>query len=158
MLTLSNLQKSKGSTHRRKKVGRGSGSGHGNYSTRGMKGQRSRSGGRTGLAARSMRSYLLRIPKNRGFRSIHPKYATVNVGVLNNLFKDGDKVNVRILLKKGLIMSIENGLKILSTGPLDKKLTIEASAFSASAKKKIEDAGGKAIVVRIKKEVPKDKK
>jgi large subunit ribosomal protein L15 len=158
MLTLSNLQKSKGSTHRRKKVGRGSGSGHGNYSTRGMKGQRSRSGGRTGLAARSMRSYLLRIPKNRGFRSIHPKYATVNVGVLNNLFKDGDKVNVRILLKKGLIMTIENGLKILSTGPLDKKLTIEASAFSATAKKKIEEAGGKAIVVRIKKEVPKDKK
>jgi large subunit ribosomal protein L15 len=158
MLTLSNLQKSKGSTHRRKKVGRGSGSGHGNYSTRGMKGQRSRSGGRTGLAARSMRSYLLRIPKNRGFRSIHPKYATINVGVLNNLFKDGDKVNVRILLKKGLIMTIENGLKILSTGPLDKKLTIEASAFSATAKKKIEEAGGKAIVVRIKKEVPKDKK
>lgn len=158
MLTLSNLQKSKGSTHRRKKVGRGSGSGHGNYSTRGMKGQRSRSGGRTGLAARSMRSYLLRIPKSRGFRSIHPKYATVNVGVLNNLFKDGDKVNVRILLKKGMIMTIENGLKILATGPLDKKLIIEASAFSETAKKKIEEAGGKAIVVRIKKDKPKDKK
>lgn len=157
MLTLSNLQKSKGSTHRRKKVGRGSGSGRGNYSTRGMKGQRARSGGRVGIAVRSMRTYLMRIPKSKGFRSIHPKFATVNVRVLNSLFKDGDKVNARILLKKGVIMSIENGLKILSTGALAKKLVIEANAFSKEAKKKIEDAGGKAIVVVIKKEVPKKK-
>lgn len=151
MLTLSNLQKAEGSTHRRKKLGRGTGSGRGNYSTRGMKGQRARSGGRVGVAVRSMRSYLLRIPKNRGFRSIYPKYATVNVGVLNDIFKDGEKVNARILLKKGLISSIVNGLKILSTGVLEKKLTIEANAFSASAQQKIEEKGGKAILVRVKK-------
>lgn len=152
MLTLSNLQKSKGSTHRRKKLGRGTGSGRGNYSTRGMKGQRARSGGRVGVAVRSMRSYLLRIPKNRGFRSIYPKYATVNIGVLNEIFKDGEKVNARILVKKGLIDTISNGLKVLATGALDKKLIIEANAFSETAKNKIEELGGKAIVVRVKKE------
>ena len=152
MLSLSNLQKSKGSTHRRKILGRGTGTGRGNYSTRGMKGQRARSGGRVGTAVRSMRSYLLRIPKNRGFRSIHPKYAVVNIGALNNLFKDGAKVNARILLKKGLISTIDNGLKILSTGVLDKKLIIEANAFSDTAKQKIEAVGGQAIIVKIKKE------
>ena len=155
MLTLSNLQKSKGSTQRRKIVGRGTGSGTGNYSTRGMKGQRARSGGRTGISLRSMRSYLLRIPKNRGFKSMYPKAATINLEALNDLFKDGEKVNARSLVKLGLIRTIDNGLKILGTGELKKKLTIEANAFSASAFKKIEAAGGKAILVKTKKEEPK---
>lgn len=155
MLTLNNLKKSKGSTHRRKIVGRGTGSGTGNYSTRGMKGQRARSGGRTGISLRSMRSYLLRIPKNKGFKSIYPKMATINLVTLNDLFKDGDKVNARSLVKLGLIRTINDGLKILGTGEISKKLTIEANAFSASAKKKIEAAGGQAILVKIKKEEPK---
>ena len=157
MWTLSNLQKSEGSTHRRKKLGRGTGSGRGNYSTRGMKGQRARSGGRVGIAVRSMRSYLLRIPKNRGFRSIHPKYATVNIGVLNEIFKDGEKVNVRILAKKGLVDTVANGLKVLATGTLDKKLIVEANAYSETAKNKIEELGGQAIVVKVKKEASEKK-
>lgn len=150
MLTLHNLKKSKGIT-KSKRLGRGNSSGVGTYSTRGMKGQRSRSGGKSGLIARSIKSYLLRIPKVKGFKSFKPKYETINIKDLQNHFEDGDKVNARSLIKLGLIKTITNGIKVLSVGDLKKKLTVEANAFSAEAKRKIEEAGGEAKLIEVKK-------
>jgi len=154
MLSLNKLEKSKSVIDAGKRRGRGNASGRGNYSTRGMKGQRSRSGGRAGLAGRSIKSYLLRIPKTRGFRSLQSKYATVNIGRLNH-FNDGATVNARDLLKAELVESIEHGIKILSKGELKRKLNIEANAFSQTAKEKIEKLGGKAIVIKSKNFQPK---
>ncbi|MCD4760401.1 50S ribosomal protein L15 [bacterium] len=163
MLTLHNLEKPKSSDKRRVRRGRGNASGSGNYSGRGMKGQRSRSGGKSGLALRSIKSYLLRIPKTRGFKSLNKKMATVNVYDLEKYFKDGDIVNARDLLRLNLISTISNGLKILSDGKLSKKLTVEANAFSAKAKEKIEKAGGQAKIIqksessKVKKSVKDEK-
>ncbi|MFA5126654.1 MAG: 50S ribosomal protein L15 [Patescibacteria group bacterium] len=150
MLGLHNLKAAKKSTRRRKIIGRGSGSGHGNYSTRGMKGQRARSGGKSGLALRSMRTYVLRIPKSRGFQSIYPKFAVVNLTDLDKNFKNGDKVNGQALLKLGLIKTRINGIKILASGELKKKLIVEAEAFSKIAQEKIEAAGGQIKILSAK--------
>ena len=147
MLTLHNLSKSKSKAGDQKRRGRGNASGRGNYSTRGMKGQRSRSGGKSGLALRSIKSYLLRIPKVRGFKSVHAKMATVNIKDLESRFHQGDTINARSMLKAGLITTIANGVKVLSVGKLSKKLTVEANAFSKSAQEKITKAGGKIVVV-----------
>lgn len=147
MLSLHNLEKSKSSTHRKKRLGRGNASGRGNYSTRGMKGQKSRSGGKSGLAGRSIKGYFLRIPKVRGFKSLNNSRATVNVGDLEKRFKNGDKINARAMLKAELIKTIANGVKILSKGDLNKKFIIEADDFSKVAKEKIIKAGGEAIIV-----------
>jgi len=154
MLTLHNLQSNKKAVHRKRRVGRGNASGKGNYSGRGMKGQRSRSGGKSGLAARSMKSYLLRIPKTRGFQSLNKSMAVVNVRDLEDKFNSGNKINARSLLKEGLINTISNGVKVLSFGTLNKKLIVEANAFSKSAIAKIEAVGGKAIIVGQKKDQP----
>jgi large subunit ribosomal protein L15 len=145
MLSLNKLEKSKGTIEAGKRRGRGNASGRGNYSTRGMKGQRSRSGGKSGLASRSIKGYLLRIPKTRGFRSLQSKYATVNVGRLNH-FDDGATVNARALLKAELVESIDNGLKILSSGDIAIKITVADCSISASAKELVEKVGGKVIL------------
>ena len=147
MLSLHNLEKNKESKHRKKRLGRGNASGMGNYSTRGMKGQRSRSGGKSGLAIRSIKSYLLRIPKVRGFNSLQSKMAVINLRDLENNFSKGDTVNARDMLRAELVRSITNGVKVLSLGKLTKELTVEANAFSKSAAEAIVKAGGKAVVV-----------
>ena len=147
MLSLHNLQNDKNATHRKKRVGRGDGSGTGTYSGRGMKGQRSRSGGKSGLALRSIKSYLLRIPKVRGFKSLQSKMAVVNLADLESNFSKGDTVNARDMLRAGLVRSISKGVKVLSTGKLTKELTVEANAFSKGAAGAIAKAGGKAVVV-----------
>ncbi len=150
MLSLHNLQTKPGVNKAKKRVGRGNASGRGTYSTRGLKGQKARSGGKSGLTARSMKSYLLGIPKTRGFRSLTAKMAIVNLKDLQSQFNDGQLVNLRTLIKKGLVQSLDNGVKILSAGSLTKKLTVEAHAFSESAKKAIETAGGKVIVIALR--------
>jgi len=148
MLSLHNLEKSKGNNKKKARLGRGNATGSGNYSTRGMKGQRSRSGGKSGLALRSIRSYLLGIPKVRGFKSLNAARAVVNVGDLEKNFSNGTTVNIRAMLKAGLIETIANGVKVLSEGKLTKKLIVEAHAFSAGAKAKIETTGGQAKLVQ----------
>lgn len=158
MLGLHNLNKSKANAKKRKRLGRGNASGMGNYSTRGMKGQKARSGGKSGLAGRSIKGYLLRIPKTRGFKSLNSEMLTVNLGQLEKTFNTGETINARAMLKAGLINTIDNGVKILSDGKLTKKLTIEANAFSAKAKEAIEKAGAKAVLVSNKKEKASDKK
>lgn len=125
----------------RKRVGRGFGC-HGTYSGRGQKGQRARSGGKKGLRLLGIKKMLLGIPKKRGFRSPYPKAAVVNVGVLDQKFKDNDIITPLILQKAKLIDKIKAGVKILGDGELNKKLIIHGCAVSKSAKEKIEKAGG----------------
>lgn len=143
-LTLSNLKPAKGARKKSIKVGRGGK--RGSYSGRGMKGQRARSGGKSGLKALGFRQTLLRIPKNRGFRSLQPKMAIVNLLDLEKNFKDNDVIDPKILVKKGLIDNLKAGVKILGNGKVSKKLMVTAQAFSASAKKEIEAKGGKAEI------------
>ncbi|MBT6691287.1 50S ribosomal protein L15 [Candidatus Parcubacteria bacterium] len=155
-MSLHNLEKNKASTHRKRRVGRGDASGMGSYSTRGIKGQRSRSGGKSGLAVRSIKSYLLRIPKVRGFKSLQPKMAVVNLEDLEKNFSAGSTVNARAMLRADLVRSITKGVKVLSLGKLTKNLNVEATAFSKKAAEAIVKAGGKAVVVGPKK-IEKDK-
>lgn len=128
-----------------KRVGRGHGSAHGAYSTRGIKGQRSRSGGKSGLRRKGLQPIIRQIPKLRGFQSIHPKATVINVGVLEKVFQEGARVSPAALVRAGLAR-IRHGrkpmIKILGTGELQKKLIIEGCEVSESARTKIEKAGG----------------
>ena len=130
-----------------KRIGRGHGSGNGKTAGKGHKGQNARSGGgvRIGFEGGQM-PLARRIPK-RGFNNIFAtKYATVNVSDLNK-FKDGTEVDAELLIASGLIKKTFDGVKILGNGELTSQLTVKAAKFSASAKEKIEKAGGKAEVM-----------
>ncbi len=140
-ITLHNLKPGKGAKKSRKRIGRGWAS-KGKYSGRGRKGQRSRSGGKAGLKKKGLRLIMLNIPKKRGFKSPHPKAEVVNVSELAKSFKDGAEVNPRVLKEKGLVSTVRNGVKILGNGEIKTKLTIKECKVSASAKEKIEKAGG----------------
>ena len=136
-----------GSTFEGKRKGRGHGSGNGKTGGRGHKGQKARSGGgvRVGFEGGQM-PLTRRIPK-RGFNNIFAKrLESVNVSVLEK-FEDGAVINAETLLAEGILSKCEYGVKILGNGELTKKLTVQASAFSASAKEKIVAAGGKWVVV-----------
>ena len=136
-----------GSTHIAKRKGRGHATGNGKTAGRGHKGQKARSGGgvRVGFEGGQM-PLARRIPK-RGFNNIFAKpLESLNVSALNT-FEDGSVVSAETLLEKGILSKCTYGVKILGNGELTKKLTVQASAFSESAKEKIEAAGGKAEVV-----------
>ena len=123
------------------------GSGNGKTAGRGHKGQWARSGGgvRAGFEGGQM-PLARRLPK-RGFTNIFgTTYAPVNVSALNR-FEDGTEVTTELLLESGVVSREKDGIKILGNGDLTKKLTVKAAAFSASAKEKIEAAGGKAEVI-----------
>ena len=144
---LHELSPSEGSKKDVKRVGRGHGSGWGKTSGKGHKGQNARSGGgvRPGFEGGQM-PLARRIPK-RGFNNIFAaKMAAVNVSSLE-IFKEGTEVDAELLLASGLVKNIDNGVKILGNGEITKNLTVKADAFSASAKEKIEKAGGKAEVM-----------
>lgn len=146
-MRLEELKPAEGSTHRKKIVGRGIGSGVGKTSGRGHKGQKARSGGgvRPGFEGGQMPLYR-RLPK-RGFTNIFAKkYVAVNVEVLDK-FNDGDEVTAESLLEKGIISKTLDGVKILGRGEVTKKLTVKVAKVSESAKEKIEKAGGKAEVI-----------
>ena len=146
-MKLHELHPAEGSTTAAKRLGRGVGSGLGKTSGKGHKGAKARSGGgkRPGFEGGQM-PLARRIPK-RGFHNIFAKpLEIVNVSALNK-FEDGATVNVCDLLEKGILSKCEYGVKILGNGSVSKKLTVRATAFSASAKEKIEAAGGKAEVV-----------
>jgi len=140
---LHNLVKSR-AKKKTKRIGRGDSSGHGTYAGRGLKGQRSRSGGRQGLFRRGLTATLKGIPKKRGFKSLSPKMAVVNLNELNNSFKEGEKVTFDILLRRKIVRYSSAGLKILGEGKLTKKLQVSADAFSKTAKEAIVKAGGEA--------------
>lgn len=146
-MKLNQLTATPGATKNAKRVGRGHGSGWGKTAAKGHKGQNARSGGgvRPGFEGGQM-PLQRRIPK-RGFNNIFRKeLTTVNVGTLN-CFADGATVDIEALLEKGIVKSCPNGVKILSNGEIQKKLTVKATAFSEAAKAKIEAAGGKAEVI-----------
>jgi len=141
-LTLHNLKINKKSKKNPKRVGRGNASGHGTYSGRGLKGQRSRSGGKSGLKRRGLSQLLKSKPKLGGFKSLSPKMETVNINQLERNFENGEIVNAKKLIAKNLIKDNKTGVKILGEGKLNKKLTIIADSFSESAKEAIIKAGG----------------
>jgi large subunit ribosomal protein L15 len=165
-LNLSNLKPAQKRVDR-KRVGRGLGSGKGRYSGRGIKGQKSRSGShkmRAGFEGGQMPLYM-RVGKQRGATSkdampIGP-FRTfmqgVNVRDLERVFADGDTVDVDALVEKGLLKNTRVDVKILGFGDLNKKLSVTAHAFSASAREKITAAGGSATALRELPE-PRNKK
>jgi large subunit ribosomal protein L15 len=146
-MRLHDLAPAEGSTKKSKRVGRGIGSGRGKTSTRGHKGQNARSGGgvRPGFEGGQMPLYR-RIPK-RGFTNIFKKqFVAVNIDELNK-FDEDTKVTPELLIEKGIIKKIKDGVKILGNGQLNVKLHVVANAFSKTAKAKIEAAGGKTEVI-----------
>jgi large subunit ribosomal protein L15 len=136
------LRQPKGATHKRKRVGRGNASGHGTYSTRGMKGQKARSGGgvRPGFEGGQL-PLVRRMAYKRGFRNpFRVDYEEVNVGVLAR-FAPGTQVNSEALQAARLVRT-NRPVKVLGEGDLAVALTVEAASFSKSARSKIEAAGG----------------
>ncbi len=133
----------------RKRVGRGPGSGMGKTSTRGQKGQKSRSGASISAWFQGGQTPLYRRIPKRGFNNarFRVEYATINLSDLNKFFNDGDVVTPELLKEKGIIKKQLCGVKVLGNGELEKKLTIKANRFSSSAVTKIESAGGKAEVI-----------
>jgi large subunit ribosomal protein L15 len=147
-LRLHDLKPAEGARRGIKRVGRGIGSGTGKTSGRGHKGQKARSGGgvRPGFEGGQM-PLARRLPK-RGFTNIFKKdYAIVNISSLDKLFEDGTTVTPELLIEKGLIKKTKDGVKILGTGEINKKLIVKANKFSQTAVEKIEAVGGKAEVI-----------
>ncbi len=146
MLGLHNLRPTPGARKREKRIGRGYGSGHGGHeSTRGTKGQKSRSGGGVRPTFEGGQTpFWMRFPK-RGFKNpLRIEYAIVNVGTLDKHFKAGDVVTPEVLVERGIIKDLKDGLKVLGDGELTVALTVRAHKFSKAAREKIEAAGGKA--------------
>ncbi len=143
-LTLHTLSPKKGSVRPKKRVGRGLGS-TGTYSGRGVKGQRARSGGRSGLQLKGIRGIMLSTPKIRGFRSVYPRMQVVSVQDLSRHFKTGVKITPAALLKVGLIGSLKAPIKVLGDGAIAIAVTLSGCRVSASAKQKIEKAGGTIV-------------
>lgn len=145
-MQLHDLKPNEGAKSRRKKIGRGPGSGHGKTSTKGHKGQKARNkvnpnfeGGQTALHRR--------LPHMRGFKPVNKKYyALVNIEALE-IFENGSEVSPEILIEKGLLKDLRDGVKILGDGEITKKLNVSANKFSGSAIAKLEAAGGTVTVL-----------
>ncbi len=145
MVRQDNISPAPGYRRGRKRVGRGNGSGHGTYSGRGCKGQKSRAGYkmRPGFEGGQL-PLIKRLPRKRGLVNIfRTEYSTVSIGKLV-AFESGSEVTPEKLVAAGLIKSLRNPVKILTDGDISHPLTVKANKFSASAKAKIEAAGGKA--------------
>lgn len=140
-LALHTIKSNRGATHRRKRIGRGNASGHGTYATRGQKGQRSRSGGRNKLKLKGIRRLILSIPKTRGFTSLRARPVAVRVAAIDKKFDNGETVDAKTLVSKGLIRTGE-AAKIVADGVLGKKITVRGIPVSGTAREKILAAGG----------------
>ena len=146
-MKLHELQVVEGARHSRKRVGRGTGSGHGKTACKGHKGQNARSGGgvRPGFEG-GQTPLFKRLPK-RGFTNVNRKeYAVVNVADLN-VFEAGTVVTIENLQEKGLVKKVYNGVKVLGTGKLEVALTVKANKFSKTAETAITSAGGTIEVI-----------
>ncbi|MAM92109.1 MAG: 50S ribosomal protein L15 [Opitutaceae bacterium] len=157
-MRLHNLSNVKGAVHRRKRVGCGEGGGHGKTSGRGGKGQTARSGGGIRIGFEGGQMPIFRKLPRRGFNNKNFKtfYETVNVAELSKLDDSVTEVNREVLAAAGLVRLNTNPLKILGEGELSAALEITANKFSASAKEKIEKAGGKAIAVDATEDEPSE--
>lgn len=147
-MKLHELYSVEGSVANRKRVGRGQGSGTGKTSGKGEKGQNARSGGGVRPGFEGGQLPLFRRLSKRGFNNYNFRvvYSTVNVEDLNR-FEDGTVVDTKLLKEVGLIKKELDGVKVLGSGELTKKLTVKANAFTKSAKEKIENIGGKTEVI-----------
>ena len=146
-MKLNELKYTEGARRESKRIGRGHGSGNGKTAGKGHKGQNARSGGGVALGFEGGQTPLYRRLPKRGFTNYTRKeLATVNVGALN-CFEDGTTVTVEMLLATKLVRKQLDGVKVLGVGELTKKLTVQANAFSKSAKEVIEKAGGNAEVI-----------
>ena len=146
-MKLHELQVVEGARHSRKRVGRGTGSGHGKTACRGHKGQNARSGGgvRPGFEG-GQTPLFKRLPK-RGFTNVnHKEFAIVNVEDLN-VFEAGSVVTIESLQEKGLVKKVYDGVKVLGNGKLEVALTVKASKFSKTAEAAITSAGGNIEVM-----------
>ena len=145
-MRLHELRPAPGSTAKAKRKGRGPGSGNGKTAGKGHKGQLARSGGKGPYFEGGQLPLARRIPK-RGFNNIFAKkIAIINLSVLNR-FDEDSLIDEQLLRQRGFVKGQYDGIKVLGDGEITKKLTVKLSAFSSSAKQKIEDAGGKAEVV-----------
>lgn len=147
-MDLSNLRPAEGAKHSDNfRKGRGHGSGNGKTAGRGQKGQKSRSGGRTRLGFEGGQMPLYRRIPKRGFTNRNTKdIVAINISRLE-AFEDGSEVTVESLVEAGIVKNPRDGVKILGNGELTRKLNVKANAFSASAKEKIEAAGGSVEVI-----------
>ena len=147
-MKLYELSPAEGSAKDAWRKGKGPGSGNGKTAGKGHKGQNARSGGGVRPGFEGGQLPLYRKHPKRGFTNrFAVNYAIVNVSALDKAFENGAEVDINVLLEKKIIRKAMDGLKILGNGELTKKLTVKAAVFSASAKEKIEAAGGKAEVV-----------
>lgn len=146
-MSLHKFQPSEGSSFKKRRIGRGIGSGMGKTATRGTKGQSARrqvhpnfEGGQSPIQRRA--------PVKKGFRNInHKEYAIVNLDDLQNLFEDGQEVTPEALVATGIISKPKDGVKILAFGTLEKKLTVRAHKFSKAAAEAIAAKGGEAVTL-----------
>jgi len=146
-MELHNLKPTEGSTHAKKRLGRGVGSGTGKTAGKGTKGQNARSGGGTRPGFEGGQTpFFKRMPK-RGFTNrFRKEFAIVNVSDLN-VYENGTVVTPELLLQDRLIRKVLSGVKVLGDGNLEKKLTVQANKFTGSAVEKIEAAGGSVEVI-----------
>src|SRR6266581_341707 len=147
-LGLNDLHPSKGSTHKKKRVGRGPGSGLGKTAARGEKGQKSRSGysSKTGFEGGQMPLHR-RLPK-RGFTNIFKKqWIEISLESLDKSFRENDEVNPQVLHHRGLIKKAKHDIVVLGNGEISKALKVSAHRFTKSAREKIEKAGGSVSVI-----------
>jgi len=145
-LKLHNLKAQK--TKNRKRVGRGIATGQGTYAGRGLKGQKSRSGGKRGLKRKGLKMFLHQIPKKRGFKSFYDKMSVVNIDELAKKFDDKELITPKKIFEAGLIRSYQNGVKVLGSGKITKKLFVQAESFSKSAENAIKKAGGEIKIIK----------
>jgi large subunit ribosomal protein L15 len=146
-MDLHSLQTTEGSKHRRIRLGRGRASGKGKTSGRGHKGQMSRTGSKHKPLFEGGQMPLVRKLPKRGFTNFTRKtFVPVNLDALSK-FEDGTEVTIELLKETGLVNGRFDGVKILGNGTLEKKLTVKVNAFSATAKEKIEAAGGSCEIV-----------
>jgi large subunit ribosomal protein L15 len=136
------LKPARGATRRRKRVGRGNGSGHGTYCGKGRTGQLAHGHVRPGFEGGQTPLHR-RLPLRRGFtRRRGPEYEIVNVGGLDAKFDDGAVITPEMMVEAGLVKKLGDGVRVLGDGEVTKKLTVKASHFSAGAKEKLTRAGG----------------
>ncbi|QFR27698.1 50S ribosomal protein L15 [Bacillus thuringiensis] len=146
-MKLHELKPAEGSRKVRNRVGRGIGSGNGKTAGKGHKGQNARSGDGVRLGFEGGQTPLFRRLPKRGFTNINRKeFAIVNLSTLNR-FEDGTEVTPELLLETGVISKLNDGVKVLASGAVEKKLTVKAHKFSSSAKEAIEAAGGSVEVI-----------
>lgn len=144
-MRLHDLKPDSGSRKKKRRVGRGIGSGSGKTASRGTKGQKSRTSIHPGFEGGQTPIHR-RLPVRKGFRNPNSKvYAVLNLSVLEEAFASGDEVTPEIARTKGLVGNMKSGLKVLGFGEVTKKLKVSAHAFSKTAEEKIVEAGGEVI-------------